>query len=121
MEGHMMSDHVHMYIDLPPKYAVASVIDFLKGKSAIAIARQFKGKQHNFSGESFWALGYPVSTAGFKLEAMKRYVQDQDVADRSEHFYSRVRHPRRGHSLLGRTHSSSHLLPEVTNYFTRKL
>jgi len=60
---------------------------FLKGKSAIAIARQFKGKQRNFSGESFWAKGYAASTVGFELEAVKRYIQDQDdVADRSGQF-----------------------------------
>jgi putative transposase len=86
VEGHLMPDHVHMCIEMPPKYAVASVIGFLKGKSAIAIARQFKGKQRNFSGESFWARGYAVSTVGFELEAVKRYIQDQDVADRSGQF-----------------------------------
>ena len=81
-----MPDHVHMCIEIPPKYSVASIIGFLKGKSAIAIARQFKGKQRNFSGESFWARGYAVSTVGFELEAVKRYIQDQDVADRSGQF-----------------------------------
>jgi putative transposase len=86
VEGHLMPDHVHMCIEIPPKYSVASIIGFLKGKSAIAIARQFKGKQRNFSGESFWARGYAVSTVGFELEAVKRYIQDQDVADRSGQF-----------------------------------
>ena len=86
VEGHLMSDHVHMCIAIPPKYAVASVIGFLKGKSAIAIARQFKGKQRNFSGESFWARGYAVSTVGFELEAVKRYIREQDISDRSGQF-----------------------------------
>jgi len=63
IEGHLMPDHVHMCIEIPPKHAVSSVIGFLKGKSAIAIARQFAGKQRNFSGEQFWARGYAVSTA----------------------------------------------------------
>ena len=63
VEGHLMPDHVHMCIEIPPKHAVASVIGFLKGKSAIAIARQFKGKQRNFSGESFWARGYAPHSA----------------------------------------------------------
>ena len=81
-----MPDHVHMCIEIPPKYSVASVIGFLKGKSAIAIARKFKGKQRNFSGESFWARGYAVSTVGFELEAVKRYIRDQDVSDRSGQF-----------------------------------
>ena len=86
VEGHLMPDHVHMCIEIPPKYSVASVIGFLKGKSAIAIARKFKGKQRNFSGESFWARGYAVSTVGFELEAVKRYIRDQDVSDRSGQF-----------------------------------
>ena len=71
----MMPDHVHMCIEIPPKYSVASVIGFLKGKSAIAIARKFKRKERNFSGESFWARGYAVSTVGFELEAVKRYIR----------------------------------------------
>jgi putative transposase len=57
-----------------------------KGKSAIAIARQFKGKTRNFSGESFWARGYAVSTVGFELEAVKRYIREQDMTDRSGQF-----------------------------------
>jgi putative transposase len=86
VEGHLMPDHVHMCIEIPPKYSVASVIGFLKGKSAIAIARQFKGKTRNFSGESFWARGYAVSTVGFELEAVKRYIREQDMTDRSSQF-----------------------------------
>jgi putative transposase len=81
-----MPDHVHMCLEIPPKYSVASVIGFLKGKSAIAIARQFKGKTRNFSGESFWARGYAVSTVGFELEAVKRYIREQDMTDRSGQF-----------------------------------
>src|SRR5437867_3902520 len=64
---HLMPDHVHMCIAIPPKHPVASVIGFLKGKSAIAIAR-LCGKERNFSGEHFWARGYAVSTVGFELE-----------------------------------------------------
>jgi len=66
VEGHLMSDHVHMCIAIPPKHPVASVIGFLKGKSAIAIAR-LCGKERNFTGEHFWARGYAVSTVGFEL------------------------------------------------------
>ena len=86
IEGHLMPDPVHMCIEIPPKHAVASVIGFLKGKSAIAIARQFKGKQQNFVGEPFWARGYAVSTVGFELEAVKRYIREQDHADRGGQF-----------------------------------
>jgi putative transposase len=67
---------VHMCISIPPKHAVASVIGFIKGKSAIAIARQFSGKQRNFNGESFWARGYAVSTVGFELEAVRKYIKE---------------------------------------------
>jgi len=62
VEGHMVVDHVHMLMKIPPKYAVAEVIGYIKGKSAIAIARQFGGRKRNFSGEQFWARGYAVST-----------------------------------------------------------
>lgn len=67
IEGHLMPDHAHMCIAIPPKHAVASVIGFLKAKSAIAIAR-LNGKEPYFSGERFWARGYAVSTVGFELE-----------------------------------------------------
>src|SRR5215469_17759155 len=58
VEGHLCPDHVHMLIEIPPKYAVSQVIGYIKGKSAIAIARRFVGRQKNFSGQNFWARGY---------------------------------------------------------------
>jgi putative transposase len=81
VEGHIMPDHVHMCIAIPPKHSVASVIGFIKGKSAIAIARQFSGKARNFNGESFWARGYAVSTVGFDEEQVKGYIRNQEGAD----------------------------------------
>ena len=81
LEGHAMSDHVHMLIEIPPKYAVAQVIGFLKGKSAIAIARRFRGKERNYTGEHFWARGYAVSTAGFEVDAIRKYIKDQEEGD----------------------------------------
>ena len=80
VEGHLMPDHVHICIAIPPKHAVASVLGFLKGKSAIAIAR-LSGKERNFTGEHFWARGYAVSTVGFELEQVKKYIRDQEEAD----------------------------------------
>jgi putative transposase len=80
MEGHLMPDHVPMCIAIPPKHPVASVIGFLKEKSAIAIAR-LCGKQRNFTGEHFWARGYAVSTVGFELEQVRTYIREQDAAD----------------------------------------
>jgi putative transposase len=86
IEGHLLPDHVHMCIEIPPKYAVSSVIGFLKGKSAIAIARRFKGKQRNFEGENFWARGYAVSTVGFEEEVVRRYIREQAAFDQSGRF-----------------------------------
>jgi len=76
--GHMLIDHVHMLISIPPKYAVAEVIGYIKGKSAIAIARQFGGWKRNFSGERFWARGYAVSTVGFEEEKIRHYIRQQE-------------------------------------------
>ena len=72
-----MTDHVHMCIEIPPKFAVSAVIGFLKGKSAIAIARM-SGKERNFTGEHFWARGYAVSTVGFNLEQILKYIKEQE-------------------------------------------
>jgi putative transposase len=78
LEGHVMSDHVHMLVTIPPKYAVAQVIGFMKGKSAIAIARKYQGKERNYAGEHFWARGYAVSTAGFEVEQIRMYIKNQE-------------------------------------------
>jgi putative transposase len=83
LEGHVMPDHVHMRIAIPPKYPVASVIGFLKGKSAIAVARELCGKERNFTGEHLWARGYAVSTVGFELEQVRQYIRAQEEADGS--------------------------------------
>ena len=74
LKGNMPLDHVHMLIEIPPKYAVCSVIGYLKGKSAIAIARHCSGKERNFMGENFWARGYAVSTVGFEEAQIKAYI-----------------------------------------------
>ena len=78
VSGHMAGDHVHMCISIPPKYAVSEMIGYLKGKSAIAVARQFWGKQQNFNGENLWTRGYAVSTVGFELEKVKEYIAHQE-------------------------------------------
>jgi len=80
-EGHLMRDHVHICISIPPKYSVSNVVGYLKGKSAIAIARKFKGKQRNFSGEHFWARGYFVSTVGLDEEMVREYIRNQESDD----------------------------------------
>ena len=81
IEGHICADHVHMLIEIPPKYAVAQVIGYIKGKSAIAIARRFVGKQRNFSGQNFWARGYYVSTVGRDEATIRKYIREQEAED----------------------------------------
>ena len=80
-EGHMMIDHVHMCLSVPPKYSVSNVVGYIKGKSAIAVARKFKGKQRNFNGEHFWARGYFVSTVGLDEETVREYIRNQEAND----------------------------------------
>ena len=86
IEGHLLAAHVHMCIEIPPKHAVASVIGFLKGKSALAIARRAQEKDRNFVGEHFWARGYAVSTVGFELASVKKYIREQEQADKEGRF-----------------------------------
>ena len=81
-EGHIMADHVHMMISIPPKYAVSQMVRYIKGKSAIHIARQFTGKKRNFIGEHFWARGYFVSTVGRDEETIRRYIRHKEAEDR---------------------------------------
>lgn len=77
----MIQDHVHMLIKIPPKYSVSEVIGYIKGKSAIAVARQFGGRQRNFNGERFWARGYAVSTVGFEEAQIREYIKNQEQID----------------------------------------
>ena len=82
LEGHMMADHLHMLISIPPKYSVAQVIGFIKGKSAIHIARNYLGRRKNFTGQQFWARGYHVSTVGRDENAVREYIKAQEKTDR---------------------------------------
>ncbi|MDH4266693.1 MAG: IS200/IS605 family transposase [Deltaproteobacteria bacterium] len=75
LEGHVMPDPVPMGIAIPPKYPVSSVIGCLKGKSAIAVARELLGRERNFIGEHLWARGYAISTVGFELEQVRQYFR----------------------------------------------
>jgi putative transposase len=80
-EGHLMSDHVHMLISIPPKYSVAQVVGFIKGKSAIHIARTYLGRRKNFTGQNFWARGYYVTTVGRDEATIRTYIQHQEEED----------------------------------------
>ena len=82
IEGHLLPDHVHILIWIPPKYAVAQVVGFIKGKSAIHIARTYLGRRKNFTGQSFWARGYYVSTVGKDEETTREYIKHQEEEDR---------------------------------------
>jgi len=82
LEGHLRPDHVHMLISIPPKYAVSHVICFIKGKSAIHVARNFMGQRKNFTGQHFGARGYYVCTVGLNETAVREYIKRQEHEDR---------------------------------------
>ena len=81
-EGHLMLDHVHMLIAIPPKYAVSQVIGYIKGKSAIHIARTYAERWRNFVGQHFWARGYFVSTVGRDEAQIRDYIRRQEQEDK---------------------------------------
>ena len=81
VEGHLMSDHVHMMIAIPPKYAVSQVVGFIKGKSAIHLARVYAERKRNFVGQHFWARGYFVSTVGRDEAVVREYIKKQEQED----------------------------------------
>ncbi len=76
-----MRDHVHICISIPPKYSVSNVVGYIKGKAAIHIAKNFKGRQRNFTGEHFWARGYFVSTVGLDEDVVRAYIRDQEKVE----------------------------------------
>ena len=80
-EGHLMPDHVHMLLSIPPKYAVSQVVGFIKGKSAIRVARVYGERRRNFVGQHFWARGFFVNTVGRDEEAIRAYIRNQENED----------------------------------------
>ena len=81
VEGHLCPDHVHMLIRIPPKHAVSAVMGYIKGKSAIRVARDFMGRHQSFKGYHFWARGYFVSTVGIDEATIRQYIRDQEKND----------------------------------------
>ena len=82
-EGHLMPDHVHMLLmKIPPKYAVSQVVGYIKGKSAIHLARLYGERKRSFVGQSFWARGYFVSTVGRDEAVIRAYIRNQEAEDR---------------------------------------
>ena len=82
VEGHLRPDHIHVLISVPPKHAISQVVGYIKGKSAIHIARNYLGRRSNFRGQHFWARGYWVSTVGKDEKAVREYIRDQEKEDR---------------------------------------
>ena len=83
-EGHLLPDHVHVMISIPPKFSVAQVIGYIKGKSAIHIARNLSESRRNFVGQHFWARGYFVSTVGRDEKVIREYIRRQEAEDRRQ-------------------------------------
>ena len=79
-----MVDHIHMLIEIPPKYSVAQLVGYMKGESAIHIARTFEGRQKNFTGQHFWARGYFVSTVGLDEKMIRDYIKNQENDDKRQ-------------------------------------
>jgi len=80
-EGHLMGDHVHMMISIPPKYSVSQVVGYIKGKSAIHLARVYAERKRSFVGQHFWARGYYVSTVGRDEAVIRNYIRNQEKED----------------------------------------
>ena len=84
LEGHLMIDHIHILIEIPPKYSMAQVVGYIKGKSAIQIARTYEGRQKNFTGQHFWARGYFVSIVGLDETMIREYIRNQENEDQRQ-------------------------------------
>jgi len=83
-EGHLLRDHVHMMIAIPPKHAVSQVIGYIKGKSAIHLARVYGERKRNFVGQHFWARGFFVSTLGRDEATIREYIRRQEEEDKRQ-------------------------------------
>ena len=82
LEGHLCPDHVHIMMQIPPKYSVSHVVGYVKGKSAIRVARDYMGRHRSFKGYHFWARGYFVSTVGIDENAIREYIRNQEMTDK---------------------------------------
>ena len=84
LEGHAMTDHVHLLLSVPPRYSIAMTIGYLKGKSAIRIHRDYSKVRGTLFGRSFWSRGYCVSTVGFDEESVRRYIEEQEEHEKRQ-------------------------------------
>jgi putative transposase len=81
IEGHLMPDHVHLLVSIPPKLAVSTFVGYLKGKSALMMFDKHANLKYKLGNRHFWSTGYYVSTVGLNEATIKKYIQDQDKAD----------------------------------------
>ena len=120
LEGHLKGDHVHRCISIPPKFAVSSVVGFMKGKSAISIARNFVGRKRNFTGESFWARVYFVSTVGLDEEVVREYIRHHEKEGQRLELY-RVVEPQLGALHVdGPTPERGTIVQKIVTYITSR-
>ncbi|SHK52392.1 IS200/IS605 family transposase [Fibrobacter sp. UWB12] len=84
IEGHLMSDHVHLLLSIPPKYAVSNIMGYLKGRSSMMIFERHANLKYKFGNKHFWATGYYVSTVGLNSATVEKYIRDQEKADQIE-------------------------------------
>jgi len=87
IEGNACIDHVHLYLAIPPKYSVATIVGYLKGKSAMIVFESYSRLKRNFRGHSFWARGYYVNTVGLDEAKVRKYIQDQEINESVEDSY----------------------------------
>ena len=81
LEGHLMPDHVHLLLSIPPKYSVSSIMGYLKGKSSLMIFERHANLKYQFGNRHFWLIGYYVSTVGLNEATIRKYIQDQEKED----------------------------------------
>lgn len=84
LEGHMMPDHVHLLVSIPPKLSVASFMGYLKGKSALMMFDQHANLKYKFGNRHFWSVGYYVSTVGLNEATIRKYIRDQEKHDQAQ-------------------------------------
>ncbi len=89
LEGHMMPDHIHLLLSIPPKTSISSFMGYLKGKSAMMIFDKHANLKYKFGNRQFWATGYYVSTVGLNEATIKKYIREQDTADIAQDKISR--------------------------------
>ena len=81
IEGHMMSDHVHLLLEIPPRMSVSYFMGYLKGKSSLMIFEKHTNLKYKFGNRNFWATGYYVSTVGLNEATIRKYIREQEHED----------------------------------------